>query len=768
MSNDKTRNDFIFFQNEILGDIKKIETKLMDKLAQTITAMENLSKKNENRFQEILIKFNFLSEKVEKGDNTQKMEQSMHLSQQKLEELISKIDIRLGLLEKDFNNACFKYDKIFSNNLTVPGLIGTSCPYTDLRPFLDYTNKKLIELIKAKEKQIIDNKKYKEKMETLIAQNKTQIETTQNKISDYCHQGFEQCDIACKDRINVIEKRIETMRLENGQYALNLKNKAEELHIEWEKLNAIENDLNKRYTEEVNKLKDLVDRIGNKVEKNNSEYNIIKTKFTELSEFIKDVRFKKNLDKLNAGDYYKERRQYKEMSEKIDFSKKHRIKRISIEKRDNDCIQYNEEGDNNNDIINEIKSYDDDNENTKKEKEKEYIKENNNDKSKIIDEISNKKKDLMIQKNFFAENNFNTSNINLNKSLNNKSMNDIFNNSSYFQNSTSKNNNIYNQNSKINQDNKHLFMKKSNYQNFNKNINTSNSMYYNNDSNTINVINYSHYNNENNRNNHYNDVKSCDNINPRNNIKEKREHIKNNLILLAENAKINNVVLGADFNRKCYNGTTFNLSQAYILAKKKTEEVQKMKKYNMGKSESKVHQKSPSSSLNNSKNINNNNNYLSKKDFKNKSDIFYTSIKKENIKRIYNPNIFFNLTSHTTMNNLYQNNYPNIFKSKNENTYNHVELNTININDNNIDNIPISQNSRNTKKIQKKIINSSSVENLLVKSSPFWPNFNEHLSLHKNKRYYNKLLRNNNSKEGKVKESLNSINPYLVQKFKGS
>ena len=764
-NNDKTRNDFIFFQNEILGDIKKVETKLMDKLAQTITAMEKQSEKNENRLQEILTKFNLLSEKIEKSDNTPKLEQSIHLSQQKCEELISKIDIKLGLLEKDFNNACFKYDKIFSNNLTVPGLIGTSCTYSDLRPFLEYTNKKLIELIKAKEKMIIDNKKYKEKMETIIAQNKTQIETVQNKITEYCHQGFEQCDVTCKDRINLIEKRIEALRLENGQYALNLKNKAEELHIEWDKLNAMENNLNNRYKEEVNKLKDIVDRIGNKVDKSNSEYNIIKTKFTELSEFIKDVRFRKNLDKFNAGDAYKERRQYKEMSEKIDFSKKHRIKRINIEKQDNDCIRYDEEEDNNNDIINEIKSNDDDNDNIKKEKEKENVKEDNNDKSKIIDEINNKKKkNLMIQKNFFAENNFNTSNMRLNKSLNNKSMNDIFNNSSD-QFSTSKNNNIYNQNSKINQDNKHLFVKKSNYQNFNKNINTSNSLYYNNDSNTYNVINYTRYNNENNRNNHYYEVKN-DNINPRNNVKEKREHIKNNLILLAENAKINNVVLGADFNRKCYNGATFNLSQAYILAKKKTEEVQKMKKYNMGKSESKVHQQSPTSSLNNSKNINNN---LSKKDFKNKSDIFYTSIKKENIKRIYNPNIFFNLTSHTTMNNLYQNNYPKIFKNKIENTNNHVELNTININNNNIDNIPLTQNSRNTKKIQKKIINSSSVESLLVKASPFWPNFNEHLSLNKNKRNYKKLLRNNNnSKEGKAKESLNSINPYLVQKFRGS
>jgi hypothetical protein len=393
-NNDKTRNDFIFFQNEILGDIKKVETKLMDKLAQTITAMEKQSEKNENRLQEILTKFNLLSEKIEKSDNTPKLEQSIHLSQQKCEELISKIDIKLGLLEKDFNNACFKYDKIFSNNLTVPGLIGTSCTYSDLRPFLEYTNKKLIELIKAKEKMIIDNKKYKEKMETIIAQNKTQIETVQNKITEYCHQGFEQCDITCKDRINLIEKRIEALRLENGQYALNLKNKAEELHIEWDKLNAMENNLNNRYKEEVNKLKDIVDRIGNKVDKSNSEYNIIKTKFTELSEFIKDVRFRKNLDKFNAGDAYKERRQYKEMSEKIDFSKKHRIKRINIEKQDNDCIRYDEEEDNNNDIKNEIKSNDDDNDNIKKEKEKENVKEDINDKSKIIDEIYNKKKKI--------------------------------------------------------------------------------------------------------------------------------------------------------------------------------------------------------------------------------------------------------------------------------------------------------------------------------------------------------------------------------------
>ena len=847
MNNDATRNDFIIFQNEILGDLKQLETKLMDKLAKALTVMENQAEKNENKMKEILVKFDLLAERVDKGDKTHQFEEAINLSQQRSDELITKVDIKLGILEKDFTNACFKYDKIFTNNLIVPGLIGTSCPYADLRPFLDYTNKKLVELIKFKERQIMDTKKYKEKMENLIAQNKTHFETAQNKFSDYCHQGFEQCEIICKDRMNVIEKRIETMRLENGKHALDLKSKAEELHIEWDKLNNIENNINKIYKDEVNKFKELLDKIENKVNKSNSEYNIMKKKFTELSEFIKDVRFKRNMDKLNSnsGEIYKERRQYREMADNIDFTKKHKIKKINIEKHENEndnyntFIRYDEEEENNKDYndedinnnensehinainnninksvdhVNEIHNYNNKNKNNERineinnnnnsnikniikgdinKKRKKEIKEDNN-KSKVIDDISNKKKDKMIQKNFFIENNnfnsfnnfnnFNTSNIRLNKSLQNKSMNEIFNKSSDFHNSTSNNYNNYGGyntnivNIKLNPDRnkKDLLIKKSNNnKKINKNINTSTSMYFNNnDSNIYNVINYSRNYNDNKRISHYNELKS-DNIggNQRHFVKEKREQIKNHLILLAENAKINNLILGADFKRNSslYNGPTFNLSQAYLMVKKKTEEMQKMKKYNMGKSEPKVNQHSPSSSMNTSKNLNNKHNYFPKKGFQNKSEFFYTSLKKEKIKKISStPNFFFNLTNHQTTNNIYKNNYPKIFKDKNEitNANNPVELNTININDTHFDNKPLTQNSRNTQKIQKKIINSSSVDDLLVKVSPFSSNINEYMPLYKNKKDYTKLSKN--SKEGNVKDNLNNINPYLFQKFKDS
>ena len=226
MNNDnKPRNDFLFFQNEILGDMKKLETKFSDKISQTTSFIESHVEKYENKIKDLTNRFIFLSEQVEKHNETKKLEDSIQQTKLKLEELITKIDVKLNILDKDFNNACFKYDKIVSNNLIVPGLIGSSCPYDTLKPFLEYTNQKLSELIKAKDKQLIDSKRYKEKMESIISQNKKQFETAQNKMTEYCTHGFEQCDVICKDRMEIIEKRIESLRLENGQYSFELKKK---------------------------------------------------------------------------------------------------------------------------------------------------------------------------------------------------------------------------------------------------------------------------------------------------------------------------------------------------------------------------------------------------------------------------------------------------------------------------------------------------------------------------------------------------------------
>lgn len=250
-NNDKVKNDFIFFQNEVLSDLKKIDSKTNEKINQINNFITQQNVKTDIKFKDLFTRIELLSSQIQEKKNSENTLNIIQPIKQKIEENLSKLDVKVNLLEKDLNNACFKYDRIFSNNLTVPGVIGSSCPYETLRPFIEFVNMKIVELLKAKEKQTFDLKKYKEKLETIIGNNKTQFETTQNKINEYCKKGFKQCDDNCIERVNVIEKRIEALRIENGQFAYDLKQSSEDLKIKWDKLDNFEKEMNKRYKEDL-------------------------------------------------------------------------------------------------------------------------------------------------------------------------------------------------------------------------------------------------------------------------------------------------------------------------------------------------------------------------------------------------------------------------------------------------------------------------------------------------------------------------------------
>ena len=748
MNNDKTRNDFIFFQNEILGDVKKIESKLMEKMSQTVSFVETQSEKYDNKLKDLTNKYDLISKEINEHNKIQKYEEMLQLFQRKMEELISRVEIKLNILEKDFRDTRFKYDTIISNNLLVPGLIGNSCPYINLRPFLEYTNQKICELSKSKDKHAIDYKKYKEKLEILISQNNTQFEIAEKKFSDFCNEGFDQCDKICKDRMNIIEKRIESLRIENGKYAYELKQKAEEIQIDWERLNKIENTINKKCKEEWNKYSEFVDIINNKFDKNNNEFYLIKKKFAELSEFIKDIRFRNNMKKLgekNQDEFKKERKKYNEINKKIDFCKIDKGKKleniIKKEKDENkiktieeDNKEEKEDNNDNNEINNEIKS-----------KKLQY----NNEKLKIND--SNNKR--IIQTKLIKEKSLSLSDIN----LDNKNLKEMLNNNSDFQRNTSHvtSNNIFE--AILNKDKKNLRKKSIEF----GRINDDNTYNYNNDRITYQIINYNRNFNDSKDNNNQDNETNNDN---KNNINNKQKIVKENneqnLMFLVENAKINNLILGADFNgNNLYNvnSPTYNLSQAYMIIKKKrNEEMQKMRRTSVGKTEQKYNKISPSiSSLNHSRNLNNNNSGSFNRS--------YSTIKNDKIKKIQNKNVNINLSNQENYN--LPKKYPKIIKDKNENSHNMIEINTINANNNLFNNSKsLIRKNKSIISIQKKMINSSSDKELLIKFSPFSPIFKDRfLKNNKNSEEENQFKYN---LEVDAKETLNHINPYLIQKFK--
>jgi hypothetical protein len=199
-----------------------------------------------------------------------------------------------------------------------------------------------------------------------------------------------------------------------------------------------------------------------------------------------------------------------------------------------------------------------------------------------------------------------------------------------------------------------------------------------------------------------------------------------------------------------------NLSQAYLLIKKRNEVMQKIKKSHGGKSEPKFYQITPSSIGKNTRNNLNNFNLYSIKDLRrnNMEDLYYTSLRRDRLNNLSpNSNIILNITNQEYLNYIDKNIFPKLYKdSQNKindrsfgrnklygsyindankrNKFNNsnntqVDFNSINLNDISFENKSMPSRDRNTQKNKKKLLYSSSDVSLPIrmKQQPIPPKY---------------------------------------------
>ena len=279
-----TKNDFLYFQNEILGDIKNIQVKTAEKFTQISNYLETQKNFNEKKFNDLTILVDKLSKKLEEKTDLEKFEDKLKQSLRSMQDLTVKLEIKFNIMNKDLKDACFKYDKIVSNNLLVPGIIGSGCPYDNLRYFIEYANVKIAELVKAKEKQNLDGKLYKEKIEGIINQNQYQFETMNVKFSNIIQEEIKKNDKMCKERISSVYQKIEKDKMDNDKIM-------EEYKLILDKFGS---DFGRFYQEDWINQHNLVNTLNHKIGKNSEEFHAINLKLKELEELIKRPPTKRN------------------------------------------------------------------------------------------------------------------------------------------------------------------------------------------------------------------------------------------------------------------------------------------------------------------------------------------------------------------------------------------------------------------------------------------------------------------------------------------
>lgn len=330
MSTQQTQQSQTQIDESILKQIKAVESGLDTKIsliaAQLNEKMEGISSKlgaMNSQYQNLTSNLSEYKFKLDKVDQFSQF-------QSKANDLLTTHEIRINTLITDVSNAKYKYDKIFIDNLTVPGYIGEFSKFKNLREYLDSNIAQVSMLVSYKEKTDLDLKEYKNKLESLIFQFSQSLNQFNAQQITYCNDIKKETMLHVENKIKDTNEIIEQLKIVNGNEALKLRENAMELKKQTEKAIVFREDIQKKFNEEVVKFQNSSDEIIKSIEGYKKEFGKIKIRFSELIEFIKDVRFRRNLVNFDGIS----KREVRELADKIELKKKNLspdVKKAKIE-----------------------------------------------------------------------------------------------------------------------------------------------------------------------------------------------------------------------------------------------------------------------------------------------------------------------------------------------------------------------------------------------------------------------------------------------------
>ena len=225
--------------------------------------------------------------------------------------------IRLDNFRNDLKSNVERIDQVLTDSVIYPGIIGGISKYKTFHDLIDYLLTQTSQTLTFREKSILDFKSYKTKLENIISSFNTQINTLLNTTSEFTKKCVQEAEERMKSIYNIFDDRLQDARIENANYSIGLEKATEVLKKELENLYVVKNELYEKVDKGLAEVKNDNTRVVKLFSGYKKNFHIIQHKFTQLSDFIKDIRFRINLKE----DV--QRREYAHMSNMINFDKKH-------------------------------------------------------------------------------------------------------------------------------------------------------------------------------------------------------------------------------------------------------------------------------------------------------------------------------------------------------------------------------------------------------------------------------------------------------------
>ena len=216
------QKELLFFKDDIVKDIKIFELKQNSKYNEIENSIElqiKAFKEKINNITEKIVNSSKFNDKI-----IEEKIQNLYKFKEKIDEKTLSNELKIESIYNDLHKSIYKYDKMFSDSIIYPGIIGNMSKFKTFHEYIDYTLIQISEINTFNEKNILDLKSYKIKLENLVESFKYQINNINNSMTEFTTKCVNDCEERIRNfYIKGYNEKLLEMNLQNNKSYLLLK-----------------------------------------------------------------------------------------------------------------------------------------------------------------------------------------------------------------------------------------------------------------------------------------------------------------------------------------------------------------------------------------------------------------------------------------------------------------------------------------------------------------------------------------------------------------
>ena len=290
----KFKDEILIYLSERNQHYKSLINYFHDKIQEDKKEYSDQMKLIADNYRAILSSQAALNNKIEKIAN-------IELFMNKTNDQLITHEIRINNLSSDFIKATQKYDKIYLDNLELPGYIGKFAKFKNCQAFFENIIKELDKVNQYKEKNNMDNKAYKEKLDGIIKSMHLLLKNNNESQMKIIKQLNDKCLKESKEMNESLSNRMCDLRIENAKYSMDLVKKNDEMNKEWKKILEIKDNIITQVTDKINQFKITFQSNVTTFNNFKKEFENFKRQINEAIAFYREAKSSDNNTNLTSN-----------------------------------------------------------------------------------------------------------------------------------------------------------------------------------------------------------------------------------------------------------------------------------------------------------------------------------------------------------------------------------------------------------------------------------------------------------------------------------